>query len=49
MEIVVIHSEHPLKTSFDFLKKKIGGSFYHLQTHQIEVSITALGLLTIME
>lgn len=42
MEIVVIHSENPFKTSFDFLKNKIGGSFYHLQTHQIESQLQTI-------
>lgn len=42
MEIVVIHSENILKTSFDFLKHKIGGTLHHLPIHQIETKIQTI-------
>lgn len=42
MEIVVIHSEGILKSSFDFLKHYVGGNLYHLPMHQIESKIQTI-------
>lgn len=42
MEIVVLHTESNLKTSLDFLKSKIVGTYRHLPIHQIETQLHLL-------
>jgi hypothetical protein len=42
MEIVVLHTESNLKTSLDFLKNKIVGTYHYLPIQQIESQIHSL-------
>ena len=42
MEIVVVHTESNLKTSLDFLKSKIAGTYHHLPIHQIETQLHSI-------
>ncbi len=42
MEIVVLHTESNLKTSLDFLKSKIAGTYHHLPIHQIETQLHSI-------
>jgi len=39
MEIVVIHTDSNLKTSLDFLKSKIAGTYHHVPIHQLEIQM----------
>ncbi len=42
MEIVVLHAESHLKSSLDFLKNKIVGTYHYLPFHQIEAQLNSL-------